>query len=122
VLACWVSHVGAGGSIGAAGYLCRADATLTGRGWNLRMRPVRRAANSTLRNSNDLAAGAKKNAGVYGTSRYLLRGSKRLKPARPKTPTELCCQLIVADQLPRAYSVRVAIQKSEASRWLVRYA
>ena len=85
------------------------------------MRPVRQAANSTLRNSNDLTAGAK-NAGVYGTSRSVLQGSKRLKPARPKTPTELCCQLIVADQLPRAYSVRVAIQKSEASRWLVRYA
>ena len=85
------------------------------------MRPVRRAANSTLRDST-ISPLARKNAGVYGTSRSLLQGSKRLKPARPKTPTELCCQLIVADQLPRAYSVWVAIQKSEASRGLVKYA
>ena len=121
MLACWTSHVGAGGSIGAARYLCLADATLTGRGWDLRMRPVRRAANSTLRNNNDLAAGAKKRGCVWD-EQIFTAGFQRLKPARPKTPTELCCQLIVADQLPRAYSVRVAIQKSEASRWLVRYA
>jgi hypothetical protein len=88
-----------GGSIGAARYPCRADATLTGRGWDLRMRPVRQAASSTLRNSNDIAAREKTRV-CMGRAGSLLQGSKRLKPARPKTPTELCCQLIVADQLP----------------------